>query len=328
MEKVETQSVTVAEDQADLRLDKMLAAAFPDLSRARLQALIKEEMVTVNGAIIKTASRKVSMGEIICVKIPPAAPAEPEPENIPLNILYEDDDLLVIDKPAGLVVHPGAGNPNGTLVNALLAHCGDSLSGIGGVKRPGIVHRLDKETSGLILVAKNDYAHHHLSDQLQDRSLSRKYIAYVWNKPRLIKGTVSEPIGRHATQRLKMAVMKKSGKAATTHYRLVEAYGNHLAKIECVLESGRTHQIRVHMQFIGHSLIGDPLYGLPLQEGQAKLKNAMDDAVRDNILHFQRQALHAYQIAFRHPANEGEMSFESPLPEDLRYLENSIKTAH
>lgn len=317
----------IPEDTKPLRLDKALAILYPDLSRSRLKALIEAGDVIVSGFIIKTASHKVKAADKITITIPPAVDDTPRPQNIPLDIVYEDDDLLVINKEVGMVVHPAVGNYEGTLVNALLYHCKDNLSGIGGVKRPGIVHRLDKETSGLMVVAKNDLAHQGLSDQLQDRTLSRIYGAIVWRVPTLLKGSVDVPIGRHSSNRLKMAVMMNSGRAATTHYHMLEKYGEAASWIECKLESGRTHQIRVHMQHIKHPLVGDPLYGLPEQEGRALLSRAdYDDEIIDKIMAFDRQALHAHKIGFIHPRSGEEMTFSSDLPEDLQILKNLFKT--
>ncbi len=323
----DTLELTAAEEVKPMRLDKFLAQECPDLSRARLQKLIKDGQVVVSGYIIKKPSHEISAGESIVVNIPPAEPDEIKPENIPLDIVYEDDDLLVINKAVGMVVHPGAGNWNGTLVNALLHHCQGNLSGIGGVQRPGIVHRLDKETSGLMVVAKNDAAHQGLSDQLQDRSLSRIYKAFVWRAPTLIKGKVDMPIGRDNVNRIKMAIMMNSGREAITHYHVREKYDEAASVVECKLATGRTHQIRVHMQHIKHPLIGDPLYGLPAQEGTALLKRAgfEENAIND-IMAFDRQALHAAEIGFIHPLSGKEMRFSCDMPEDLQNIENILKT--
>ncbi len=312
------------------RLDKVLAALVDDLSRSRLQALIDEGAVEVNGAPPPGASFKVKPGDVLQLVVPPPVEAEPQPENIPLNIVYEDDHLLVINKPAGLVVHPGAGNWHGTLVNALLHHCKDSLSGIGGVLRPGIVHRLDKETSGLMIVAKNDRAHKGLSAQLSDKTLSRTYHAITWRVPMIKKSKVDAPIGRHPTSRLKMAVRPANAagaRAAVTHYQLEESIAGIISLMRCDLETGRTHQIRVHMQHAGYPLLGDPFYGLPAQEQRAYLKKAgAEEAVIQAVLDFPRQALHAAEIRFIHPILEEEMTFSCAWPEDLRSLFSLIKT--
>lgn len=323
----ETIELVVPEGQSPTRIDKAIAELHPDLSRSRIKALIEEENVVVDGYIITTPSHKVSAETVIKVKIPPPVDDTPTPENIPLDIVYEDNDLLVINKEVGMVVHPAVGNHTGTLVNALLYHCKDNLSGIGGVKRPGIVHRLDKETGGLMIVAKNDKAHQGLSDQLQDRSLNRTYGALVWRVPTLIKGKINEPIGRHATNRLKMAIRKTSGREAITNYHLQESYADVACWVECKLETGRTHQIRVHMQHIKHPLVGDPLYGLPAQEGVSALKKAGLDADKiAEIGAFDRQALHAQKIAFIHPLSGEEMAFSSELPQDLLNLKNLFKS--
>ena len=310
-----------------LRLDKALATLIPEFSRSRIKALILEKRVTINGAVKSTASFKVEEGQTLTIDIPEAVDDTPQPENIPLDIVYEDDDLIVVNKSADMVVHPAVGHLTGTLVNAILYHCGDSLSGIGGVKRPGIVHRLDRETSGLMVVAKHDDAHHGLSDQLKDRSLSRVYKAFAWHAPNLIKGFIDEPIGRHASNRLKMAIMKSTGREAKTHYFIKEKYGDAACVCECKLESGRTHQIRVHMQHIRCSIIGDPLYGQADQEGRALLKReGYEPEIIDEIMNFPRQALHAHQIGFIHPVSGEEMSFTADMPEDMQKLENNLKS--
>lgn len=328
-DEAEAQVFTVP-DGENGRLDKVLAGLAQDLSRSRLQALIDDGAVTVNDQPPAAASMKVKAGDVLSVLIPPPVDATPQAENIPLDIVYEDDDLLVINKAAGMVVHPGAGNWHGTLVNALLHHCRDSLSGIGGVMRPGIVHRLDKETSGLMIVAKNDRAHKGLSEQLADRSLSRTYHALVWRVPPIVKGKVDLPIGRHPTNRLKMAVRPSNAQGAreaVTHYVREESFEDIIALVRCDLETGRTHQIRVHMQQIGHPLLGDPFYGLPAQEQRAFLKKAgaEDDTIED-ILNFPRQALHAAEIRFIHPVLDEEMGFSAEWPEDMQTLFSSIKS--
>lgn len=305
------------------RMDKILAGLVPDVSRSRLKALILDGQVNVNGAICADPSHGVSPGDEIALIVPEAIDALPQPENIPLDIVYEDDDMLVINKAAGMVVHPGAGNADGTLVSALLYHCGESLSGIGGVKRPGIVHRLDKDTTGLMVVAKHDRAHAGLSAQLTDRTLSRLYHAVVWKEPTPIKGTINAPIGRHLTNRLKMAVRSHAaGREAVTHYLREESFhGGTSSLVSCKLETGRTHQIRVHMAHIGHPIVGDPLYGLPAQEQGALLnRGGYDEAAKQAVLSFPRQALHAAGIAFVHPVSGEEMEFEASWPDDLKAL--------
>ena len=325
MENIE---LIVPAEQPTERLDKIISILYPDLSRSRVKPLIKSGDVTVNGHVIKQASLKITAGAKLTITVPDAVDDTPLPENIPLDIIYEDDDLLVINKAVGMVVHPGAGNYDGTLVNALLYHCDDSLSGIGGVKRPGIVHRLDKETSGLMIVAKHDAAHQGLSDQLQDRSLSRLYGALVWKAPLLKKGKIDQAIGRHATNRLKMSLRRgDAGRDAITHYTVEETYGEYASHVTCKLETGRTHQIRVHMQHLGHPLIGDPLYGLADQEGRALLKRAdYEEEQINSILSFQRQALHAKELSFIHPISGGEMTFSSDWPDDWNNLKNNLKT--
>lgn len=309
-------SPVVSTQDKGIRLDKFLAGCFSDLSRNQIIRLINEEAVYRMGEKLPFCEPdyKVKEGEQYTLTPPDAVPAIPEPENIALDIIYEDEDLLVVNKPAGLVVHPGAGNPTGTLVNALLAHCHDSLSGIGGVKRPGIVHRIDKDTSGILVVAKNDFTHIRLSEQFSRHSIERIYDAFVWGYVRNLTGVVSGNIGRSSTNRQKMAIVKTGGKHATTHYERVNVFGGGLAShIKCVLETGRTHQIRVHMASLGHSLIGDQLYGVPT-------KNAPED-----IKYFPRQALHAGFLGFTHPRTQEHLTFEVPMPEDMDNLLYSLE---
>ena len=318
-----------------------------DVSRSRLKTLIVDGQVTLNGITCADASRKVAPGDEISLTIPEAVEALPQPENIPLDIVYEDDDMLVINKAVGMVVHPGVGNQNGTLVSALLYHCGDSLSGINGVKRPGIVHRLDKDTSGLMVAAKNDRAHNGLAAQLLDRSLSRLYQALVWKEPTPIKGSINAAIGRDQKNRLKMAVRARaSGREAITHYLREETFNGVASLVTCRLETGRTHQIRVHMQHLGHPLIGDQLYGLPQQEQRSLLnRGGYDEETRDAVLAFPRQALHAAGIHFIHPVtgevtisddhaaanlqwwglNRDAMEFEADFPPDLQELLDRLR---
>ncbi len=312
---------TIPQDGGGERLDKALAAGLPDLSRSRVQALLEQGCVREAGRTITDASLRVKPGQTFDVFIPEAEPAEPEAQDIPLAVVFEDNDVLVIDKPAGLVVHPAAGNPDSTLVNALLAHCGDSLSGIGGVKRPGIVHRLDKDTSGLMVVAKNDRAHHGLTEQFADRSLSRTYHALVWGVPNPRQGRIEGAIGRSGSDRKKMAVVEHGGKHAATRYRVVKSFGMAASLVECVLETGRTHQIRVHMTHIGHPLIGDPLYGRG-RSGRPGGKHAstLPDEARAALTGFARQALHAVRLTFKHPAHGGVVSFDAPVPKDFDEL--------
>ena len=316
----EAQSFTVRDDLDGMRMDKVLAILCPEQSRSRLKALIDEGEVMLDGKVCSKPSTAVEAAQIITLTIPPPVDAVPQPENIPLDIVYEDEDMLVINKQVGLVVHPGAGNWTGTLVNALLYHCGDTLSGIGGVVRPGIVHRLDRDTSGLMVVAKNDTAHRGLSDQLADRSLSRTYLALVWKIP-MVKGFVDKPITRHPTNRQKMHVPFQGGREARTHYRRLKTFHEAASLVECELESGRTHQIRVHMESIGHPLVGDPVYGLQKTGKQSLLKKAgYPEEMQEIVLNFPRQALHAVRIRFIHPITDEEMEFEVDPPEDLKAL--------
>lgn len=307
----------VAPEEGGTRLDKWLSARLPDFSRTRIKALIEEGMVESAGQTISDASARVKPGQMVIVSVPDEIPAEPEPQAIALNVVYEDADLIVIDKPAGLVVHPAPGSPDGTLVNALLAHCGESLSGIGGVKRPGIVHRIDKDTSGLMVVAKNDKAHHSLAEQFAAHSLQRAYKALVWGMPNPREGEIEGNIGRSTQDRKKMAVVSSGGKHALTRYRVVRPYaGGTVSLVECRLATGRTHQIRVHMTSIGHPLVGDQTYG---RSRAAKLKQLPPDA-REALSGFPRQALHAYLLGFTHPTSGEHLSFESDIASDINAL--------
>jgi len=315
---------------ADARLDTYLAGAVAELSRSRAKALILQGHVSIGGATIVEPKRRVKSREQITVTLPPPEPAIPAGENIPLTIVYEDDELIVIDKPTGLVVHPAAGNRSGTLVNALIAHCGDDLSGIGGVARPGIVHRLDKNTTGLMVVAKTDRAHKHLSAQFADHGrtgpLERSYRALVWGAPMVFEGTIDAALGRSRTNREKMAVAKSGGRQALTHYRVEERYGPKSASpvaslIECRLETGRTHQIRVHLAAIGHPVIGDRTYGAGFLTKAARLP----EPAKGIASGFPRQALHARLLGFEHPASHEEMRFEAELPADMSDLAAALK---
>ncbi len=294
------------------RLDKaltiLLSAQIPAFSRVRLQALLEKGGVTQSGKMVDDAHRKVKTDEVFSVRIPPAISAKPKAQKMALDVVFEDKDLIVINKPAGLVVHPAPGNRDHTLVNALLAHCGKSLSGIGGVMRPGIVHRLDKDTSGLMVVAKNDVAHQALSAQFADRSLSRTYHAIVWGIPVPREGSIDAPIGRHARDRKKMSVTAK-GRAALTHYKVAQAF-IYTALVECNLSTGRTHQIRVHLAHIKHPVLGDPVYG------RRNPKQFAD---------FPRQALHAIKLKLLHPRTGKSMSFSAPLPKDMAALMKRLK---
>lgn len=277
------------------RIDVFLCRALPELSRSAAQKLCEGGMVTRNGVAVKK-NYKTMPGDEFSVTLPQAEEISVQPEDIPLQIVMEDDDIIVIDKPKGLVVHPAAGHPNGTLVNALLYHCKDSLSGINGELRPGIVHRIDKDTSGLLIVAKNDFAHRHLAAQLQDHSLARTYAAIVCGNLREDAGTVDAPIGRHPTDRKRMAVTRQGGREAVTHYQVLARYGSY-TYVQCRLETGRTHQIRVHMAHINHPILGDMVYGRKKPE-----------------LGCDTQCLHARYLTFVHPRTNEQMTLESPLP--------------
>jgi 23S rRNA pseudouridine1911/1915/1917 synthase len=307
--------VTFDDSASGERLDRALATALPTLTRSRVKALIESRRVALaDGATIEEPSRKVKTGERFVVDIPEPEAAEPQAQAMALDILYEDSDLLVLNKPAGLVVHPAPGNPDHTLVNALLAHCGDSLSGIGGVRRPGIVHRLDKDTSGVMVVAKNDVTHHALSKLFAAHDLTRIYKALVWGAPKVPKGTIDAPIGRHPVDRKRMTVRRTSGRAALTDYWLEQRFGPPLAPVASLvgakLGTGRTHQVRVHLAHLGCPVVGDPVYG-------RKSRNVSPPvSLRD----FGRQALHAAVLEFRHPRTRQTMHFASQLPQDFGTL--------
>jgi 23S rRNA pseudouridine1911/1915/1917 synthase len=324
-------AVTVGDGDAGRRLDAWLAGAVPDLSRSRAKALIAGGSVAIGGATIEEPKRPVKPGERVTIDLPPPVPAEPEGELIPLSVVYEDDALIVIDKPAGLVVHPAAGNHTGTLVNALIAHCGASLSGIGGVMRPGIVHRLDKDTSGLLVVAKTDRAHRGLAAQFADHGrtgpLERGYLALAWGTPDRTQGTIALPLGRSLRNREKIEVKRREGgREAITHYQVAETYGPAglppvATLVECRLETGRTHQIRVHLAAIGHPVIGDSTYGA----GFATKVALLPESARQLAADFPRQALHAYLLGFEHPVSGEEMHFESPIPADMAALAEALE---
>jgi 23S rRNA pseudouridine1911/1915/1917 synthase len=323
-----SEEVLIGGEEAGERLDRVLAARIVSLSRSRLKALILEGAITINGRTIRDPGYRVKSGEAIRVSIPEPEPAEPQGENIPLNVVYEDDDLIVIDKPAGLVVHPAAGNWTGTLVNALIAHCGDSLSGVGGVRRPGIVHRLDKDTTGLMVVAKNDAAHRALAAQFADHGrtgeLRRGYLAFVWNVPDRPRGTIDAPLDRHPHARDKRAV-REGGREAVTHWQVLRRYTGKDGKpvaalLDCRLETGRTHQIRVHMAHIGHPLLGDDTYGPGYKTKAAHLLPSAQKA----LAALGRQALHAYLLGFEHPTSGELLEFRSELPGDLLRLSHVL----
>jgi len=322
--------MTATPDMKGERLDRALARHFVDLSRARLQALIRAGAARIGEAQVTDPSLKLRGGETVTLAIPDLVDSVPQAQEIPLVIVYEDSHLIVIDKPAGLVVHPAAGHADGTLVNALIAHCGDSLSGIGGVKRPGIVHRLDKETSGLMVVAKTDKAHRGLAEQFADHGregpLEREYLAFVWGRPRAESLMIDRPIGRDPHHRERMAVVAPGrGKEAVTYLYVDRGFPRAAAepvasRIRCQLETGRTHQIRVHLSSLGHPLLGDPLYG-----GGFKTKaNKLDDAGRAALRALDRQALHAAVLGFAHPLTGEPLRFTSELPKDMAALEMAL----
>ncbi|MDQ8757989.1 RluA family pseudouridine synthase [Sphingosinicella sp. LHD-64] len=301
----------VAEDAVDWRLDRALAAAVPTLSRERLKALIGSgAVIGPQGAPVRDPAVKAVPGGTYEVSVPESKPAHNEAQDIALEIVFEDDHLLVVDKPAGMVVHPAAGNPDGTLVNALLHHCAGRLSGIGGVARPGIVHRIDKDTSGLLVVAKTDVAHEGLAAQFAKHSIDRRYLAITSGVPIPASGTVDAPLARSAANRKKIAIVEGNrGKRAVTHYRIVTPLRD-ASLTECRLETGRTHQVRVHMASIGHPLLGDPVYGRAKPQHRELLKR----------LNFHRQALHAAALGFVHPVSKENLSFQSALPSDIQEL--------
>ncbi|AVW90485.1 RluA family pseudouridine synthase [Celeribacter baekdonensis] len=327
----------VIADNPPKRLDKAIARDVPEeatLSRSRLAKLLAEGAITVNGVVATDQTGKIAAGDRVEITVEQAAEVEIVAEDIPLDVIYEDDDLIVINKPVGMVVHPAPGSPSGTLVNALMYHFGDNLSGIGGEKRPGIVHRIDKDTSGLLVVAKSDKAHQGLAKQFEKHTVERKYYALVYGMPdimdprlRGVKGVsfegsnvmrITTMLGRHKADRQKQAVSFSEGRHAITRARVVETYGApvQLCLVECWLETGRTHQIRVHMAHAGHGLVGDQTYG-----GRRKLNHkALSEVARDAVAAFPRQALHAAVLGFVHPVTGEDMLFEAPLPEDMQDL--------
>lgn len=303
---------TVAPGEEGLRLDLFLAKRESGLSRAQIQRAVAEGLVLVNGRPFK-AGRRVKAADSVAIRIPAAKPSEARPEAIPLTILYEDSSLLVVDKPAGMVVHPAAGHAEGTLVNALLHHCRD-LSGIGGVLRPGIVHRLDKGTSGLLVVAKSDAAHWGLTGQFKRREVKKTYLALVYGNPRIDEGKIEAPVGRHPTDRKKMSTASRRGRSAVTLWRVRERFGV-AALLEIDIETGRTHQIRVHLTELGHPVVGDRVYG-----GAGRIKGVADAAARAGMKALDRQALHAWRLAFTHPATGEALRFSSSPPKDMGQL--------
>ena len=311
---IQTIDVRLEAAHAGWRLDRALADAVPTLSRERLKALIRSGSVVAQGSPLRDPALKVKGDEAVRVAVPEPRPAHNEPQDIPLTIVFEDDYLLVVDKPAGLVVHPAAGDFDGTLVNALLHHCAGNLSGIGGVARPGIVHRIDKDTSGLLVVAKTDVAHEGLAKQFAAHSIDRRYLAIVNGVPKASEGSIDAALARSAANRKKIAIVEGDrGKRAVTYWRRLELLRDS-ALVECCLETGRTHQVRVHMASIGHPLVGDPVYG---RSGKTHGKLL-------NELGFNRQALHAAELGFTHPVTKSRLSFASPMPPDMQELKRAL----
>ncbi len=322
-------AVRAGPGQAGERLDRFLAtgSAKAHLSRTRAKALIEAGQAFIDGVMVNDPAALLRPGQTASLRLP--APADPVPlgESIPLKIVFEDEHLLVIDKPAGLVVHPAAGHRAGTLVNALIAHCGESLSGIGGVRRPGIVHRLDKGTSGLMVVAKTDAAHHGLAKLFADHGITlplvREYLAFVWGVPARPSGTVNAPLGRDAANRLKIAVASAGrGRSATTNWQLVENFAGEAGLVSCRLLTGRTHQIRVHLAHLGHPLLGDPVYGAGFKSKMARLAPHAQACLKT----LSRQALHAARLGFEHPVTGERLNFSAPLPQDLDELRKALKS--
>jgi len=327
----QTHEITATEADHGQRVDRFLAERIGGLSRSRVKALIEQGHVTRDGAPLTEPAQPVRPGSLYCVAPPPPAPAKPQAEAMALDILFEDQHLIVLDKPAGLVVHPAPGNMEGTLVNGLLAHAGEELEGIGGEKRPGIVHRLDKDTSGIMVVAKSEQAHRILSDAFVTRDLDREYLALAWGVPNPAAGVIDAAIGRHTTDRKRMAVVESrsrgvqrgamagasAGKHAITNYRTEQVFHGAVSLVRCKLETGRTHQIRVHMAHIGHPLVGDPVY---LRRIPA-VSRTLPEGLREALLAFPRQALHAASLGFAHPITKKHLSFRSDPPEDFRKLQ-------
>jgi 23S rRNA pseudouridine1911/1915/1917 synthase len=316
----ERRIVTIGARDEGERLDRVLARALAPMSRSQVKRLIETSQVSSRGAPIADPAARVVRGQDFAVTLPEPTADRPVPQPMALTIPYEDEHVVVVDKPAGLVVHPAPGNPDRTLVNALIAHCGESLAGIGGVKRPGIVHRLDKDTSGLLVVAKTELAHRALSADFAGRRVERAYRALVWGVPP-VSGELAGAIGRDPRDRKKMALVERGGKPAVTRFRRIEGYGDRAAQVECRLATGRTHQIRVHLASIGHPPIGDPSYG-----GRRGARRAdLPDDLAAFLADFHRQALHAWLLGFRHPATGEALRFESELPQDMARLATLLR---
>lgn len=314
----EPRRITIPQEEAGKRLDLFLTINNPSLTRSHIQRLIEEGMVSVNGRPAK-ASHKIKDGEVVEMTIPEPTPIEARPEPIPLEILYEDKEVVVVNKPSGLVVHPAAGNYTGTLVNALLYHC-RNLSGIGGKLRPGIVHRLDKDTTGVLVAAKSDSAHQSLAGQFKKHTIKRKYIALVHGVVKEESGRIEAEIGRHLTQRKKMSVKTRKGKAAVTRFKVIDRF-DQFTLLELTLETGRTHQIRVHLSSIKHPVVGDPVYG-----GKERINDVKDPKVRKMIKGLGRQALHAAILGFMHPESNKYMEFQAPIPDDFQKVLDILET--
>ncbi|MDX2145311.1 MAG: RluA family pseudouridine synthase [Rhodospirillaceae bacterium] len=313
--------LTVDADDAGARLDRWLAGQIPALSRSRLQQLIREGQVRLTGQVCTAVATTLKAHDAVEVRVPPPRATALEAQHLALDVVHEDDALIVVDKPAGLVVHPAAGNPDKTLVNALLAHCGDSLRGIGGELRPGIVHRIDKETSGLLVAAKTGQAHAALAAQFAAHSIERAYDALVWGVPSPKQGKISGHIARSTSDRKKMAVTKRGGKYAETHYRVLENFAGVAALVQCRLTTGRTHQIRVHMASLGHPLIGDPVYG----RAENRFLKRLSEQARAAVKNFKRQALHARTLGFAHPTTGKPCLFERDPPADFAALAAALR---
>ncbi|MBE7637947.1 RluA family pseudouridine synthase [Sneathiella sp. P13V-1] len=316
-----THQVEVSAEDVGERLDRFLAEKLGGLSRNRVKPLVKDGKASLAGEVITDPSRRVREGEIYEITIPEARDPDPIPQDIPLDIVFEDEHLIVVNKPARMVVHPAAGNWSGTLVNALLFHCGDSLSGIGGVKRPGIVHRIDKETSGLMVVAKTDAAHQGLATLFENHDIERTYRAIVWGRVYPLSGTIEGNIGRDPHNRKRMAIVTNGGKEAITHYEVEENFEDIACLVKCNLETGRTHQIRVHMAKEGHPLVGDPVYTRPKLSRTKSLPEARQNVIRK----FPRQALHAQTLGFVHPITNKPLKFEVEFPSDMKKLLHAFR---